>query len=102
MITETIYLDHDNVNSLELLANGSAQDISASTRMTLKIGDKLLDSNKITNVFDWSSYGANGQLDLTLGHQDLRVGQQRAQLIIYDSTYTQGLVWGVFMADVRK
>jgi hypothetical protein len=102
MITETIYLDHDNVNSLELQANGTAQDISACTRMTLKVADKLIDSGMISGVFDWVTNGADGQLDMTLGHQELRVGLQRATLTIWDTTYTKGLVWGDFVVDVKK
>ena len=102
MITETVYLDRDNINSLELRANGSAQDITATSRMTLKAGDTLLDSNRHSNVFDWTTNGTSGQVDLTLGHQALKVGLYRATLTIFDNTYPSGLVWGDFMLDVKE
>lgn len=102
MITETVYLNRDNIISLELRANNAAQDISASTRMLLRIGDKTIDSNLTSGVFDWSTSGANGHLDLVLGHQELRVGMQRATLTIFDLTYSNGLVWGDFVVDVKE
>lgn len=102
MITETVYLKHDNVNSIELRANGTAQAIDSCTRMKIKVGDKLIDSNLTSNVFDWTTYGATGQLDLTLGFQSLRKGMQRATLIIYDATYPRGMVWCDLMIDVKE
>lgn len=102
MITETVYLKRDNINSLELRANGGAQDISSSSRMTLKIRDVLIDSAKTANVFDWLTYGSTGQLDLVLGHQPLRVGTTRATLTVYDNTYPNGLCWGDFMLLIEE
>ena len=102
MITETVYLGSDNVNSIELRANGTAQAINSCTRMRLKIGDKTIDSSLITGVFDWTTNGASGQLDLTLGFQDLRKGLQRGTLVIYDATYPRGLVWGDLMFNVKE
>ena len=102
MITEIVYLDRDNVNSLVLRANGSAQDISNLSRVTLKIGEVVLDSRIHSNVFDWSTSGTSGQLDMTLGHQDLRVGTFRSTLTVYDNSYPRGLVWGDLMIQVRE
>lgn len=102
MISETVYLNRDNVNSLQLRANGIVQDISACTRMILRVGDQSIDSNLIDNVFDWTTNGASGQVDLVLGHQGLRTGTQRATLTIFDLTYPHGLVWGDFMLDIKE
>lgn len=101
MITEIVYRNRDNVNSLELRANGQAQDITGTTRATLQVGDNLIDSALVANVFDWSTNGANGQLDLTLGHQKLEVGTYTATLTIFDLTYPNGLCWGDFVIKVR-
>ena len=102
MITETVYLDRDNTNSLELRANGAAQDISNLSRVTLKVGEKTIDSRIHSNVFDWSTNGASGQLDMTLGHQDLREGTFQARLTVFDNSYPNGLVWGDFMLQVKE
>jgi len=101
MITETVYRNRDNIISLELRANGEAQDITGTTRMTLAIGDKTIDSNLASGVFDWTTNGAGGQLDLTLGHQGLEKGTYTATLTIFDLTYPNGLCWGDFVVKVR-
>jgi hypothetical protein len=101
MITEIVYRDRDNINSLELRANGVAQDITGTTRMTLQVGDKLIDSNLAANAFDWSTNGSAGQLDLVLGHQGLEAGTYTASLVVYDLTYPKGLCWGDFVIRVR-
>lgn len=102
MITETVYLNRDNINTLVLRSNGISQDISACTRMLLRIGNTVLDSNLMADVFDWTTDGVNGQLRLTLGHQELSQGKQRASLTVFDLTYPNGLVWGNFIVDVIK
>lgn len=101
MITETVYQNRDNTNSLELRANGAAQDISGTTRMTLQVGDKLIDSALAQSAFDWSTNGSSGILELTLGHQGLQKGTYTATLTIYDLTYPNGLCWGDFIIKVR-
>lgn len=93
MITETIYLKRDNPVCVKLLANGVAQNITGTNRMTLKIGETTIDSNIHSNVFDWDTNGADGQLNLTLGHQTIRPGTYVARLVVYDTTYTRGIEW---------
>lgn len=101
MITETVYSNRDNINSLELLADGKVQDISGTTRMTLLIGDRLIDSNLHADLFDWTSGGAEGRLDLILGHLGLMPGTYTATLTVFDLTYPNGLCWGDFVIRVR-
>jgi hypothetical protein len=101
MITETVYRNRDNINSLELRANGEAQDISGTSRMILTIGDEAIDSNLTADVFDWATNGVGGQVDLTLGHQGLEKGTYTATLIVFDLTYPNGLCWGDFIIKVR-
>lgn len=104
MITETIYKKRDNVNSIELRENGSAVDISGTTRMILQIGDTKVDSQYDTGVFDWSTNGASGQLDLTLGLLqkiiNMRESTYLARLVLYDANYTNGLEWAEFRARI--
>jgi hypothetical protein len=101
MITETVYRNRDNINSLELRADGEVQDISGTIRMTLQVGDKVIDSALVANVFDWTTSGASGQLDLILGHQNLEKGTYTATLTVFDLTYPHGLCWGDFVVKVR-
>ena len=104
MITETIYKNRDNVNSLELRENGSAVDISGTTRMVLTIGDVKIDSQYHSGSFDWSTNGASGQLDLTLGLLqkiiNLRSATYLSKIRLYDANYTNGLEWAEFRAKI--
>lgn len=104
MITETIYKNRDNVNSLELRENGSAVDISGTTRMILTVGDTKIDSQYDSGVFDWATNGASGQLDLTLGLLqkiiNLKESTYLASLVLYDANYTNGLEWAEFRAKI--
>lgn len=104
MITETVYRGRDNEFSLELEANGSAQDISALTRATLEFADEKFDSNIDSTYFDWTTSGSSGQLDVDIGTsnklKNIDPGTYRAKLTIYDATYPNGLVWGHFMLKV--
>ena len=94
--------DRDNIVSLEFDADGVAQDISALTRATLSVGDLLLDSSIHSNVFDWTTAGASGQLDITAGHVNrLSKGKFKGILTIYDVTYTKGLVWDECVVNVK-
>lgn len=109
MITETVYRNRDNIISLALKARTATgsdsleQDISASTRMQLLIGQTLIDSQLSPGAFDWDTAGASGQLDLDIGmEKGLRLGTYRARLTIYDTTYPNGLVWGFFMLNVKE
>ena len=102
MITIDIYKDRDNKVSIELDSNGVAQNISALTRATLSIGDLLLDSNVHSNVFDWTTSGASGQLDISAGHVNrLLTGTFKGRLTIYDVTYPNGLVWDECVVNVK-
>ncbi len=104
MITETFYRNRNNDNSLEILSNGVAQDITGTTKMQLIIGNVTYDSQFHTSVFDWSTNGATGQLDITIDPNDPvlpKEGAYKARLIIFDTTYPNGIVWCHFNAVVE-
>jgi hypothetical protein len=109
MITETVYLNRDNIVSLILKArsatanDATAQDITGCSRVQLLIGQILIDSRTSPAAFDWSTSGATGQLDMTLGFErGLRVGGYRSRLTIYDNNYPRGRVWGFLMIEIRE
>jgi succinylglutamate desuccinylase len=112
MITETVYLDHDNTIDLLLKSDSSgslaAEDLSAVTRMVLEIGTDsdpdavaTVDSDVDADVFDWTT-GTTGKVIIGLGDQSLTAGTYFARLIVYDAEYTDGLVWGVFRLVVKE
>jgi hypothetical protein len=108
MITETIYLDRQNI--IELLFKSrrpskmdpTAEDISATTRMILYVDGQTVDSVTSPEAFDWTSDGADGKLYLDLGDESLREGTFKARLVLYNATYTKGKTWGYFLLNVKE
>jgi hypothetical protein len=106
MITETIYKNKDNIISIELRSNGVAQNIASSTKVTIEFGGAVLSSATATaGAFDYTSYGSSGRLDMKLGHEadvkTMKAGQYKAQLTVFDTTYTNGRVWDDLIIEVR-
>jgi hypothetical protein len=102
MITIKIYKDRDNIASIQLDSNGQAQDITGLSRTTMTLGDLLVDSAIHSGVFDWTTFGSSGQLDITAGHvSTLTKGEYTSVLTVYDATYPNGLVWGKMIAQIE-
>lgn len=111
MITETIYLSRDNQIDLLLKSDSSgslaAQDLSSVTRMVLQIGtsadpdsEATVDSDVDADAFGWDT-GTTGKVILSLGDQEISAGTYLARLIVYDPTYTDGIVWDHFRLAVK-
>ena len=100
MTTEIVYDGHDNTIDLLLKADGTAQDLSEVTRLTLEEGSTTVDSDESGSAFDWAP-GMTGKLILALGDESLPAGTYRAILTVYDPSNTDGIVWGSFKLIVR-
>ena len=98
MVYEIVYLGHDNSIDLKLLADGVVVDITNTTRMTLAFDTTVIDSDLHSDVFDWSV--GDGELNLTLGAETIATGTYYAELVVYDSVNTEGIVWGSFTVKV--
>jgi hypothetical protein len=97
MLTESVYLGHDNTIDLILRADDIAIPTSSITKITLLIGDTLLSStNQVTDHIRWNQSGyVVGEVRLQLGHEDLVAGKYpRCYLTVYDIVNTEGIVWG--------
>ena len=106
MISVTIYKGRDNIISLGLKASGVLQDVSASSRMALQVGDRIpdmiVDSNTQPNAFDWTTNGANGQVDIDIAELNgIDRGSFRSRLTVYDATYANGVVWDELMVHIK-
>lgn len=104
MTPEIVYLGHDNSNDLILKADGVEVSLSGVTSMTLTIGTKKISStNQLTDPILWTKSGySKGEVHLLLGHQSFVPKNYRTcPLVIYDSSYEDGLVWGNIHLDVR-
>ena len=109
MITETVYIGKSNKIALLLKArkansaDATDQDISATTKMELKVGALTISSASNASAFDWSTDGADGILYLDIGRvSGLKKGLFKARLTVYDTTYPYGWVWDDFMLNVLE
>lgn len=103
-VIETAYLGRDNSIDLLLKADGVAVDLSSVTRMVLVVAGSTLVSS--TNVDGdpilWSKSGYDtGEVRLFLKDESLSTGRNTAQLVVFDPTNTDGIVWGSFVIVVN-
>jgi hypothetical protein len=89
-----IWNDLDNTIELLLKQGGEVADLSGVTRMILRDvdGDWEVDENDSASAFDRSAT-VTGKVTLTLGGEDIPEGRYNVLLIVYDATYTNGIVW---------
>ena len=94
MITEHVYLGHDNTIDLLLKADGAAVDLSAVTRMTLELdATTTIDSATSPEAFDWDT-GTTGKLVLALGGETISAGiYEKCKLTVYDPDNAGGIMW---------
>lgn len=93
---ETAYIGLSNTNNFILKQNGSAVDLTSVTKMTLTFGASALESTNSTASITWNKAGyETGEARLHLGNcATISTGVYEAPLIVYDSTWTNGLLWG--------
>lgn len=98
-LREAVWIGKDNAIDLQLLEDGVAKDISATTRAVLTliksgVTDIVIDSAVESGVFDWSTAGATGKLTMKLGGvSSLVAGTYKARLELYDAGNANGIVW---------
>ena len=103
-VEEFAYADRNNSIDWQLLEDKVPLDITGLTRVTLHAQDRnnlesaliVLDSNLHANVFDWTTRGADGVLQINGGELATTIGIEtdyHIRLTIYDAELTKGLVW---------
>ena len=100
MDTQLVYLGHDNEIRLQLKASSSAVSLASVTKMTLTLASiTIVDSSASAGYIKWqgASY-STGEVRLDLGNYSsasttLPAGKYDAALVVYDATYTSGVVW---------
>jgi hypothetical protein len=97
MLTEIVYLSHDNTIDLILKADGVAVNLSSVTKMTVTFeGVTLTSTNKSTDPILWNQVGYElGEVRLVLGGTTIVANSYRnVYLVVYDPIYPDGIVWG--------
>ena len=104
-VREIVYLGRNNTIDLLLKADGSAQDLSAVTRMIVKQndGDWEIDYDDYNNAFNWNT-GITGKVILdmaaALAAETVAAGEYIVRLIVYDPTNIDGIIWDLFVLEV--
>jgi len=104
MDTEVAYLGHGNTIDLVLKASSSAVSLATVTNITATFDDVLIDGNSsaTTGAITWSGGTfVTGEVRLDLGAQTIEPGRYDVPIIVYDGTYTTGLVWDIIPIRVR-
>jgi hypothetical protein len=102
---EIVYLGHDNSIDLLLKSNGTAVSLATVNRMSLTLNDKAVDStNSTAQPIQWNKNNyVTGEVRISLGTEStLTPGDYDATLIVYDSTYTNGIVWGAIPLRIKS
>lgn len=88
-----VYLNRNNVVYLKLKKNGVLQSLALITRIRLILTPHLeFDSSIHTTVFDWTT--STTEMEISLGLQNIPEGMyNEAQLVLYDTRKTSGIVW---------
>jgi hypothetical protein len=103
MDTEIVYLGHDNTIDLLLKASSSAASLTSVTKITATFDDTLItNSSASTGTITWAgaSY-STGEVRMTLGAQTIDPGRYDVPIIVYDATWTTGIVWDIVPIRVR-
>ena len=96
----SFWTGRENAADLVLLSDDAAVDTTSISRVVLRVdATTSLDSSTAPALFEWpvslTYLGATVKgLRLRLGGSGLTAGDyERVRLIIYDPSYTSGLVW---------
>ena len=103
MDTEIVYLGHDNTIDLLLKASSSAASLTSVTAITATFDDTLIsNSSASTGTITWAgSSFSTGEIRLTLGAQTIEPGRYDVPIVVFDATWTTGIVWDIVPIRVR-
>jgi hypothetical protein len=90
-MSEQVWLDCDNTIERVLSVDGAAINHTLITRVQLRCGDTVLDSDDNPEYFDFT---AADRLIIKLFDSGLATGRYEAKLKIFDETNTNGRDWG--------
>jgi hypothetical protein len=104
MATETIYVGRDNKISLTLKADDVVVDLTTVTKVEVLFQENYYDSTNWPAAFDYSTRATGGIIIFDLAAiTSLEAGRDKnAELIIYDNTNADGIVWDTFDLWVKE
>ena len=103
---EVVYLGRDNAIDLGLKANNILQDLSGVSCVQVVFGGVTVSSATSSALFDWqeraiTSGTTTGWVRLMFGDMtSVSPGKYEAELIVYDVTNQDGIMWGTIPIKV--
>ena len=104
MATEIIYVGRDNKISLLLKADEVVVDLTAVTKVGLLFQENYYHSDSWPNAFNYATRATGGIIILDLAAiTSLEAGRDKnAELLIYDNTNADGIVWETFDLWIKE
>jgi len=99
-----VWKDRSNKAYIQLLQDDTVlteSEMNQFTKAEIHYAGAYYDSDTYATAFDFSTEAANGKLVVRLGLLPLPVGNDVAELILYDPSNTDGLMWLQFAVQVR-
>ncbi len=103
-MSETIYINRDNVIRLQLLENGVAQSLITVTKIGVKFKSiEITNEVSTTWPIKWTELTETGEIQLRLGNESLLPDHYRGNMdiIVYSADNLNGVVWGNINVVVR-
>lgn len=98
MIEITVFNSRDNAAKFTLTSDGQSIAHNSLTRVQIKIGAILVDSNVMPALFTLVA----DSISIKLGLAGIQAGRYAASIIAFDSTNTNGIVFGDFVAIFKN
>jgi len=102
-MSETVYINRDNVVDLLLSVDGVAQPLDSVTQIDLKLGDITVSNTLSTEwPIKWLGLGTDGKIQIKLGDELSENYRGRMWVIVYGLDNLDGIVWGYVDAVVTS
>lgn len=99
---ETIYLGRDNKFDKRLEADDVIQNLSSVTKVGVLFNGNYYHSDNWPDAFDYATQAADGIITFDLASiSSIAAGRDtEAEIIIYDATNPQGIIWDTFDLEI--
>jgi len=105
-MAETIYANRDNKISLLLKADNVVADLTTVNKVEILFSENYYDSDNWPDAFDYSTRATGGIIIFDLAAitaSAFEAGRdKKTELIIYDGTNPDGIVWDQFDLTVKE
>jgi hypothetical protein len=102
MITEVFYLTRDNTVDLVLKADSIPVDLRSATKVEVLDTDCTWAVDSVASPDAFVIGGVDGRITLQFGGETINAGTYKCQVIVYDPTNVNGVVWGEIQLAIKR